>query len=403
MSSPLPRVSRMRSLPLFALLVLALGLTGCYTKLGTVASTSSSGPTAAQTSPVAEATPSSEAAVPSPSAHADTLAEVDRFFREFDHDALEYLSPSDRLLVERATRLLTARADGDISHAAYRDRIYRFKQEHPAFYGNFFGDPFYATYDLQYTRLAELRRRINIFVNPQNGIWNTAGFFCNPMSYDPNFGGVCQGFSFSPGDFFFSPFSPLHANRGGLFYASAVTPHWSYASYATPSWGVLATAPDGGTAHRGIRAAAPMAVEQPIRLPEHVDDAMQEELTAEFHRFLARRTAEMEWRERVDLSRHLASNDRMTGAERADLIAQIRDRQARSAYRDRHRRDHSEFGAHRSDRRESSIRDTRSRQTSQIDRGNSDSSDRSRTRSRSSERSDSEGNSGRNRSRGGGS
>jgi len=384
MPSLLRHVSRMRSLPLLALFVLTMGLTGCYTKLGTVASTSSSSSGAARTVPVTEAAPSSGTTDRTPSASADASDAADAAFRDVDHYALDLLSPSDRMLVKRATRLLEARAEGDISHAAYQDRVRSFQLEHPGFYGNFFGDPLYATYDLRYTRLAELRRRISVLVNPWNSIWNASGVYCAPFSYDPNFGGVCRGVAFAQSDFFLSPFSFRHAGRSPFFYAGA------------PS--------SGETGSQLPRAAASILAERPARLPNHVNETMQAELTDEFHRFLSRRTADMERQGRVDLIRRLASyersGDRLSSAERADLIAKLRDDHARSPYRARHRHSESTVGADHSDRRD---RDTRSRRTSQADRGSSDQSGRSRARSRSGESSSSGSNSERNRSRGGGS
>lgn len=201
MSYLFQRVSRRVSLLLLGIVVFALTLTGCYTKLGTVASSEDTPPKATTVA----ASPSSDAAARTFS-NADTLDAVDAFFQDFDHHSLKYLDPSDRALVKQATRLLKKRADAEISYATYRGRIHDFRLNHPGFYGNFFGDPFYATYDLRYTRLAELRQRINTFVDPRNGIRNTAGFYCNPYSYDPAFK-QCRGFSYAASDFFSLPLS----------------------------------------------------------------------------------------------------------------------------------------------------------------------------------------------------
>ena len=213
MQSLFRRVSRLSVLPFLGTVVLALALTGCYTKLGTVASSEDTTPS---TTTVADASSSSDRLDRTQSSGTDTLDAVDEFFQDFDHYALKYLDPSDRALVKRATRLLEARADGDISRATYRDRLNDFRLDHPGFYGNFFGDPFYATYDLRFTRLAELRQRINTFVNPQNSFRSTASFYCSPFSYDPNFGGVCRGFQYAASDFFILP--------GGSFSASLFSP-----------------------------------------------------------------------------------------------------------------------------------------------------------------------------------
>ena len=197
------------SLPV--IVVLALSLTGCYTTLGTM-SEAPSGQTTASATATLDASPSSDTPDRTQSSSTDTRDDVDAFFKDLNHYALKYLDSSDKALVKRATRLLKERSDSEISRAAYRDRLNNFRIDHPDFYGNFFGDPFYATYDLQYTRLAELRQRINTFVNPQNSVWSTASFYCSPYSYDPNFGGVCRGLQYAASDFFFLPsgsFSPV--------------------------------------------------------------------------------------------------------------------------------------------------------------------------------------------------
>lgn len=200
------RAPRLSSL---AAIVVGTVLTGCYTKLGTVAPSNSSPEHAVTDAPaVSEAHLSSDGTDPAQSAGTDARNDVDDFFQDFDHYALKYLDSSDRTLMKQATRLLKERADTEISRAAYRDRLNDFRTEHPDFYGNFFGDPFYATYDLQYTRLAELRQRIDTFINPQNGARRTASFYCNPFTYDPAFNGRCRGFTFAVSDFFLLPSGP---------------------------------------------------------------------------------------------------------------------------------------------------------------------------------------------------
>ena len=208
-------LSRDNALPLFAPLVLALALTGCYTKLGTVASSESTLEQTTTDAPaVSEETPPSDAADRTQSSSTDTQDAVDDFFQDVDHYTLEYLDASDRALVKQATRLLKERSDSEISRSTYRERLNNFRLDHPGFYGNFFGDPLYATYDLRYTRLAELRQRIDTFINPQNSVRSTASFYCSPYSYDPNFGGLCSGLQYTSADFFFLPsgsFDPAQA------------------------------------------------------------------------------------------------------------------------------------------------------------------------------------------------
>lgn len=112
---------------------------------------------------------------------------------------------SDSQLVALATALLEARADTKIRHSDYKQAVRHFQHHHPGFYGNFFGDPFYATYDIRYTRLIRKRQLAEIEVNPQNGFRNNTSFFCDPFSYDPAFGGICEGFNFAVSDFFHVP------------------------------------------------------------------------------------------------------------------------------------------------------------------------------------------------------
>lgn len=146
--------------------------------------------------------------------------------------------------VELATRLLEARADTEISHATYKDGVQFFKNLYPEFYGNFFGDPFYATYDVQYIRLVRARQHAELDVNPRNSFWDPTSFLCNPFSYDPAFDGQCSGgFTFAASDFFFVPlflelrfassFSTLASpfSRGEVYriarHTRAKSPHYS--------------------------------------------------------------------------------------------------------------------------------------------------------------------------------
>lgn len=120
---------------------------------------------------------------------------------------------SDSKLVTLATALQKARADTEISHQEYRDGVRVFRQHHPGFYGNFFGDPFYATYDARYVRLTWERQLAEPDINPQNSFRSNSWFFCAPSSYDPAFNGRCLGFAFSASDFFFLPSGPAFGHR----------------------------------------------------------------------------------------------------------------------------------------------------------------------------------------------
>ena len=112
---------------------------------------------------------------------------------------------TDQQRVRLAMKLLKARADTKISHDAYRKGVLYFQNHHPGFYGNFFGDPLYATYDVDYQRLVWERRLAAPDINPLNSFWSSTWFFCNPLSYNPAFSGRCRGFRFTVSDFFQVP------------------------------------------------------------------------------------------------------------------------------------------------------------------------------------------------------
>jgi len=126
---------------------------------------------------------------------------------------------SDSRLAELATALMKARADTKIRHSTYQEGVQYFKLNHPEFYGNFFGDPFYATYDANYFRMARLRYLASLEVNPfQPSLSNM--FFCNPLAFDPAFRGKCRGFRYVS-EFFLVPprYRADYRSRGhrGLF------------------------------------------------------------------------------------------------------------------------------------------------------------------------------------------
>jgi len=120
----------------------------------------------------------------------------------------------DSQLAALATALQKARADTEISFHEYQEGVHFFKQNHSGFYGNFFGDPFYATYDIRYQRLARERQLAETDINPQNSFRNNTWFFCWPSSYDPAFGGDCRGLRYMTADFWQLPsglaFASLH-------------------------------------------------------------------------------------------------------------------------------------------------------------------------------------------------
>jgi len=135
---------------------------------------------------------------------------------------------SDADRVALATSLIEARADTKISFATYRTGVRFFQQNHPEFYGAFFGDPFYADYDVRYQRLTDERRRANLDVNvdPFAILFNIDWLFCNPYAYDPAFNGQCRGFTFMADDFVVLPsfafFSRSSRPKRGL---ASLRPH----------------------------------------------------------------------------------------------------------------------------------------------------------------------------------
>jgi hypothetical protein len=112
---------------------------------------------------------------------------------------------AESTLVSLATTLLRAREETTISHAAYRDGVRAFRELRPTFYGNFFGDPFFASYDVRYQRLTRERQAVEVNLNPAKRFRDGTALACAPMSYDPAFGGVCRGVRFAASDFFFLP------------------------------------------------------------------------------------------------------------------------------------------------------------------------------------------------------
>lgn len=135
----------------------------------------------------------------------------------FDADnpiaSLQEANPtSDQERVELATQLMHARSDTKISRSEYRKGVHYFRENHPTFYGNFFGDPVYASYDVTYDQLARKAQEAYVDVNPRTSVLNPQGFFCAPQTYDPAFGGVCFGFAWAKSDYFRLP-SSFHTPR----------------------------------------------------------------------------------------------------------------------------------------------------------------------------------------------
>jgi len=184
--------------------LLTFGLTGCYTQLQMADSED-----------------------PSPRAASGGEGEerrVGRIDPENPVRSLRRATPdSQDDLVSLAKRLQEARADTEISYGEYREGVHFFRTNYPSFYGNYFGDPFYATYDVQYHTTARDAWRAGLDVNPHRGFRDGTAFLCAPSGYDPAFG--CRSWAYAPSDFFILPdvfaFSSLAGTRplsGGLSY-----------------------------------------------------------------------------------------------------------------------------------------------------------------------------------------
>jgi len=165
--------------------LLAVGLTGCYTQLKVAGSESTS--------------PRAEQSVGDPQDVQEGAIDPDNPVR-----SLRRATPESRAeLVSLAKRLQEARADTEISYSEYREGVHFFRTNYPSFYGNYFGDPFYATYDVQYHTTARDAWRAGLDVNPHRGFRDVTAFLCAPHGYDPAFG--CRSWAYAPSDFFFLP------------------------------------------------------------------------------------------------------------------------------------------------------------------------------------------------------
>jgi hypothetical protein len=169
--------------------------------------------------------------------------------------------------VQVATQLLKARADTKISHSTYRNGVQYFKEHHPQFYGNFFGDPFYATYDAHYARLVRARQNAELQINPLNSYRDPTSFFCHPRSYDPAFEGTCSGITFAASDFFFLP-SPFSFQEYGMH----VVPRPSIALR-----GPIQDMPDGPVSDETDTPTTPDTTQMPVddRVPSSPNKPVQ--------------------------------------------------------------------------------------------------------------------------------
>jgi hypothetical protein len=216
--------------------LLSWGLAGCYTQLRlTNDDPAAGGPRAEQTAP--ETAPADADADRRPAVRFDPASPVASLRRATPGTTAD--------LVSLAKALQRARDDAAISFGEYQEGVRFFRTNHPDFYGNYFGDPLYATYDAQYERTAQAALAASRALHPEMSFWRIDGFFCPPYSYDPAFG--CQGWAYAPSDFFFLPASLAFYGGGGLGLAgvaprpsapsSLYTRPWGY-GYATSGYGV---------------------------------------------------------------------------------------------------------------------------------------------------------------------
>ncbi|MFB6230420.1 MAG: hypothetical protein ABEL04_04615 [Salinibacter sp.] len=112
------------------------------------------------------------------------------------------VAEEDSQLVDLATALMEARADTEISQSTYKEGVRYFRTFHPQFYGNFFGHPYYATYDSEYVYMSRLRSLAGTEIDPRSGV--SGLFSCHPRWYDPAFGGRCE-YQFAAFQFLFLP------------------------------------------------------------------------------------------------------------------------------------------------------------------------------------------------------
>jgi hypothetical protein len=258
---------------------------------------------------------------------------------------------ADSTLVGLAVALQRARADTKISFHAYRTGVRLFQRHHPGFYGNFFGDPFYATYDVRYQRLTRQRQLAASDIEPRNSVRSTAWFFCWPSSYDPAFGGQCRGFKFAASDFWLLPSGPAFAQRtprpedrlrdrgDRVSHATLRRPPRSAPStpdtagrstpdVPTPSPGAekpasSTTATEAVDAERAIDA---VSTTTEINVPDEASSRMQREASA-------LRQEEVRMRIRRTIEEEFGGRNALTPEQRTRLAARVAER---STSRDQH-------------------------------------------------------------------
>jgi hypothetical protein len=99
----------------------------------------------------------------------------------------------DRSLVRAATRLLERRARGEITFRAYQSGVETFRQNHPGFYGAFFGDPFH--YRTENIDLVQQRQFVNLELFPWSRFSDDLAFRCPSYAFDPYLARYARSFS----------------------------------------------------------------------------------------------------------------------------------------------------------------------------------------------------------------
>lgn len=256
---------------------------------------------------------------------------------------------SDSTLVDLAVSLQRARADTEISFHEYREGVRLFQQHHPGFYGNFFGDPFYATYDNRYHNLTWKRQFATSTIDPQNGFRKNTWFFCWPSPYDPAFGGDCRGLKFAASDFRFLPSGPAfaegripqdHLREQGHGPRRQLRTHSTRPSSRTPDTSGRTSPnlpPPDDTDHEALTARAsgtspprdpeegvdPVSTTDAIDVPNEVSTRMQREASL-------LRQKEVRIHVRRTIEEKFGDLDNLTPRERARITSELADRHGRS-------------------------------------------------------------------------
>lgn len=227
---------------------------------------------------------------------------------------------SDSALVDLAVAFQTARADTEISFGEYRKGVHLFRTHHPGFYGNFFGDPLYATYDREYQDLTWERQLAEPDINPANSIRNDTWFFCLPSTYDPAFNGECRGLTFAASNFSQLPFFLAHRqSKARTTVASAAERRASSTSRPpTTDRGQGVSPSDPDTLMRGPagNGSTDEGADASIQVPDEAASQMQ-------RRALELRQVELRQRVREMIEEEYGGREALKPEERADLANRL--------------------------------------------------------------------------------